>query len=61
MKLLSWNVNGLRAIYKKGAFDAVYEVDPDIICLQETKAHPEQLRRKFALLPDILRILTIQN
>lgn len=43
MKLLSWNVNGLRAIYKKGAFDTVYEVDPDIICLQETKAHPEQL------------------
>ena len=29
--------------YKKGAFDAVFGVDPDIICLQETKAHPEQL------------------
>ena len=43
MKILSWNVNGLRAIYKKGALDAVFEVDPDIICLQETKAHPEQL------------------
>ena len=43
MKLLSWNVNGLRAIYKKSAFDAIFEVDSDIICLQETKAHPEQL------------------
>ena len=43
MKLLSWNVNGLRAIHKKGAFNAIFEVDPDIICLQETKAHPEQL------------------
>ena len=43
MKLLSWNVNGLRAIHKKGAFDAIFEVDADIICLQETKAHPEQL------------------
>jgi exodeoxyribonuclease-3 len=43
MKLLSWNVNGLRAIHKKGAFGSLFEVDPDIICLQETKAHPEQL------------------
>jgi len=43
MKLLSWNVNGLRAFHKKGAFDHIYELDPDIFCLQETKAHPEQL------------------
>jgi len=43
MKLLSWNVNGLRAVARKGAFGAVFEIDPDILCLQETKAHPEQL------------------
>jgi len=43
MKLLSWNVNGLRAVHKKGAFDAIFQTDPDIICLQETKAHPDQL------------------
>lgn len=43
MKILSWNVNGLRAVAKKGAFSSIFEVDPDIICLQETKAHPEQL------------------
>lgn len=43
MKLISWNVNGLRAVAKKGAFNSVFEIDPDIICLQETKAHPEQL------------------
>jgi exodeoxyribonuclease-3 len=43
MKLLSWNVNGLRAVYKKGAFDSIFQFDPDILCLQETKAHPEQL------------------
>jgi len=43
MKILSWNVNGLRAVYKKGAFDAIFQTDPDIICLQETKAHPDQL------------------
>ena len=43
MKLLSWNVNGLRASFKKGAFNSIFEVDPDIFCLQETKAHPDQL------------------
>ncbi len=43
MKLLSWNVNGLRAFYKKGAFDSIFELDPDIFCLQETKAMAEQL------------------
>jgi exodeoxyribonuclease-3 len=43
MRILSWNVNGLRAFYKKGAFNSIFEVDPDIFCLQETKAHPEQL------------------
>ncbi len=43
MKIVSWNVNGLRALYKKGAFNDIFEIDPDIICLQETKAHPEQL------------------
>jgi exodeoxyribonuclease III len=43
MKILSWNVNGLRAFYKKGAFNSIFELDPDIFCLQETKAQPEQL------------------
>jgi len=43
MKIISWNVNGLRAFHKKGAFNSIFEIDPDIFCLQETKAHPEQL------------------
>jgi exodeoxyribonuclease-3 len=43
MKILSWNVNGLRAFYKKGAFNTIFELNPDIFCLQETKAHPDQL------------------
>ncbi len=43
MKLISWNVNGLRALEKKDKWNQVFEFDPDIICLQETKAHPEQL------------------
>lgn len=43
MRILSWNVNGIRANVKKGAFDWLLQEQPDIFCLQETKAHPEQL------------------
>jgi len=43
MRIVSWNVNGLRAIHKKGLFEFISKYDPDILCLQETKAHPDQL------------------
>ena len=43
MKIISWNVNGLRAVHKKGYFDRVLEEKPDILCLQETKSLPDQL------------------
>ena len=43
MKLISWNVNGIRAAIKKGFYDFAKEQNPDVICLQETKAHPEQV------------------
>ena len=42
MKLVSWNVNGLRAALGKGFLDYVAGEDPDVICLQETKLQPEQ-------------------
>ena len=43
MKLYSWNVNGIRAVIKKGAFQSfVAEYQPDILCLQETKAKQGQ-------------------
>ena len=42
-KFISWNVNGIRAAIKKGFRDFVNEYDPDIICLQDTKAQPEQV------------------
>ena len=42
MKLISWNVNGLRACLGKGFLDYIKEENPDIICLQETKLQPEQ-------------------
>ncbi len=43
MKIVSWNVNGIRAAFKKGLFDWVSQEAPDIFCLQETKAHPDQI------------------
>lgn len=42
MKLISWNVNGLRAVLKKGFLDFCAEAEPDVICLQEIKMKPEQ-------------------
>ena len=43
MKFISWNVNGIRAVIKKGFYEFMNEYDPDIICIQETKAHKEQV------------------
>lgn len=43
MKLVSWNVNGLRACVEKGFLDFFHETDADFFCLQETKMQPEQL------------------
>lgn len=43
MRLLSWNVNGLRAVLKKNFVETVLSEDPDVICLQETKARPDQV------------------
>ena len=43
MKLISWNVNGLRACVGKGFLDAVHQLDADVICLQETKMQPGQM------------------
>lgn len=39
MKFISWNVNGMRAVLKKGFLDYMRQCDADAICLQETKAH----------------------
>lgn len=43
MKLFSWNVNGIRAVQNKGFLDWFQQAKPDILTLQETKAHPDQL------------------
>lgn len=47
MKIISWNVNGIRAAQKKGFLDWLKKESPDIACIQETKAHPDQLDREL--------------
>ena len=44
MKLISWNVNGLRACMGKGFLDFFHAVDADVVCLQETKLQPDQIQ-----------------
>lgn len=47
MKLISWNVNGLRAALKKGFEDFFYKIDADIFCVQETKMQEGQAEINF--------------
>ena len=47
MRLISWNVNGLRAVVNKGFKDIFNSFDADVFCLQETKMQPEQLDIEF--------------
>jgi exodeoxyribonuclease-3 len=48
MKLISWNVNGFRAVYKKGFLAWMHKESPDILCLQETKAEESQIQKELA-------------
>ncbi|MCF7801154.1 MAG: exodeoxyribonuclease III [Candidatus Marinimicrobia bacterium] len=43
MRIISWNLNGIRAVLKKGFWDWFNHEQPNILCLQETKAQPDQL------------------
>lgn len=51
MKIICWNVNGIRAWSKKGCMDWMVSEKPDIFCFQETKAHPEQLDASIKEIP----------
>lgn len=51
MRILSWNVNGLRAILKKGFLEWLSKEQPDILCIQETKAHEAQLPEEIRAIP----------
>ena len=43
MKIISWNINGIRAAERKGFLNWLSSESPDVLCVQETKAHPSQL------------------
>ena len=47
MKIISWNVNGIRAAFKKGLMDFLQASDAEIFCIQETKAQLEQLPKEI--------------
>jgi exodeoxyribonuclease-3 len=51
MQIITWNVNGLRAAFAKGARDWLLTQNADVICLQEIKARPEQLTDEQRQLP----------
>lgn len=51
MKLYSWNVNGIRAVAGKGFADFINTLQPDILCLQETKANKDQLDTDITEIP----------
>lgn len=46
VKIICWNINGIRAFVKKGCFDWFLKQNPEFFCIQETKAHPEQLTKE---------------
>ena len=52
MKIISWNINGIRAAEKKGLVAYLQASDADVVCLQETKAQPDQLPPTLLSVPD---------
>jgi len=48
VEILCWNVNGIRAVVKKGFLGWLRQESPGVLCLQETKAHPDQLARSVS-------------
>ncbi len=51
MRLITWNVNGIRAILSKGELEWAFERRPDALCLQEVKARPEQVEETQRVRP----------
>ncbi|PKN28004.1 MAG: exodeoxyribonuclease III [Deltaproteobacteria bacterium HGW-Deltaproteobacteria-22] len=51
MQWLTWNVNGIRAVHKKGFLDFFQRVAPDVLCIQETKAQPDQVPGEMSDIP----------
>jgi exodeoxyribonuclease-3 len=51
MKIITWNVNGIRAALGKSALDWAFAQKPDVLCLQEIKARPDQLTDEQRMMP----------
>lgn len=51
MKIISWNVNGIRAVSKKENWEEVLKLSPDVLAIQETKASPDQLSDSLINIP----------
>ncbi|MCF6277706.1 MAG: endonuclease/exonuclease/phosphatase family protein, partial [Anaerolineales bacterium] len=51
MKIVTWNVNGLRAALRKGIATWITDEAPDVLCMQETRVLPEQLTDEQRTLP----------
>lgn len=56
MKIITYNVNGLRAAVNKGLPEWLAEENPDVLCLQETKLQPEQYPARLLMHLDIKHI-----
>ncbi|TDU40457.1 exodeoxyribonuclease-3 [Gelidibacter sediminis] len=52
MNIISWNINGIRAITKKYFFADISQLDPDVLCLQETKAQHNEVEKSLSQLTD---------
>ena len=52
IKIISWNVNGIRAIIKKNFINDINKLNADIICLQETKANIEETKIALSVFND---------
>ena len=48
--LVSWNVNGIRAIMKKDFLKDLHSLNPDVLCLQEIKAQPQDAQKAFSVI-----------
>ncbi|WP_224489894.1 exodeoxyribonuclease III [Robertkochia flava] len=57
MKIVTWNVNGIRAVVKKDFFETVKNLNPDILCLQETKAQVDETKEALSGVADDFNIV----
>ncbi|KGL64302.1 exodeoxyribonuclease III [Polaribacter sp. Hel1_85] len=61
MKIVSWNVNGIRAMVKKDFFESIHILNPDILCLQETKAQNREVEKALSQMKDYYQYYNSAN